>query len=275
MAKKSRSPTCIAVQCPACNEFVEFDLPKSSEAAQCTVNCFACKKDFPMDVSEVPFWKPDSASRSVPGNSSPRETASSGSEKKAKRADGRTKGTDEAPLETEYYEWLEVAPTATQAEIKKKYYMLALKFHPDKNPTPEAEERFKQIAEANQVLSDPKLRREYNERGALKNRLDETTIDPAFFFTQLFGGERFVDMIGELSIIEELTQVAEEAQDEEDASGKAIQDSTASESEKDARKAERKRKKEEQARKRLLAEERNKEQVRQISEHLKDKLAIY
>ncbi|KAJ1847413.1 DnaJ-like protein [Coemansia sp. RSA 2708] len=153
--------------------------------------------------------------------------------------------------------------------------MLALKFHPDKNPTPEAEERFKQIAEANAVLSDPKLRREYNERGAEKNRPDDATVDPSFFFTQLFGGENFVNMIGELSIIEELTQVAEEAQDEEDASGKALQDSNATESEKDARKLERKRKKEEQARKRQLAEERNKEQVKQISEHLMAKLAIY
>ncbi|KAJ2252621.1 DnaJ-like protein, partial [Coemansia sp. RSA 451] len=179
-----------------------------------------------------------------------------------KRTDGRTKGTDETPLETEYYEWLEVAPTATQAEIKKKYYMLALKFHPDKNPTPEAEERFKQIAEANQILSDPKLRHEYNERGAAKNRPDDANIDPAFFFTQLFGGEPFVKMIGELSIIQELTQVAEEAQEEDDASAKAIQDSNATDSEKDARKAERKRKKEEQARKRQEADERNKEQVK-------------
>ncbi|KAJ1791851.1 DnaJ-like protein [Coemansia sp. RSA 2167] len=275
MTKESRSPTCIAVQCPACNEFVEFNLPKSSEPSQCTVKCFACKKDFPMDVSEVPFWKSEGTSRSVPSSSSPRATSSPSSDKKPKRTDGRTKGTDETPLETEYYEWLEVAPTATQAEIKKKYYMLALKVHPDKNPTPEAEERFKQIAEANQILSDSKLRHEYNERGAAKNRPDDANIDPAFFFTQLFGGEPFVKMIGELSIIQELTQVAEEAQEEDDASAKAIQDSNATDSEKDARKAERKRKKEEQARKRQEADERNKEQVKVISSHLKDKLAIY
>ncbi|KAI9476941.1 DnaJ-like protein [Coemansia sp. RSA 989] len=278
MAKQSRSPTCIAVQCPACNEYVEFDLPKSDEPSQCTVSCFACKKDFPMDVSEVPFWKPASGTRSADANgtSSPRSTSTSGADQKPKRKDGRTKGTDENPLETEYYEWLEVSPTATQAEIKKKYYMLALKYHPDKNPTPEAEERFKQISEANQVLSDPKLRHEYNERGAEKNRLDDTMIDPAFFFNQLFGGERFVNMIGELSIINELTQAAEEAQEDEDETpSKSIQDSNMLESEKDARKLERKRKKEEQAKKRLLAEERNKEQVKKISEHLKDKLAIY
>ncbi|KAJ2790822.1 DnaJ-like protein, partial [Coemansia guatemalensis] len=160
----------------------------------------------------------------------------------------------------------------------KKYYALALKFHPDKNPSPEADERFKQISEAYQVLSDPKLRHEYNERGAEKNRPDDAMIDPTFFFTQLFGGERFVDMIGELSIIQELTQVAEEAQEDDElatGNGKTIQDGASTEVEKDARKAEKRRKREERAKKRLEAEERSKEQVKEISEHLKSKLAIY
>ncbi|KAJ2159216.1 DnaJ-like protein [Coemansia sp. RSA 552] len=282
MAKQSRAPTSIAVQCPACDQFVEFDLPKANEPSQCSVACYKCKKDFPMDVSEVPFWKPDagaagSGTRSA--GSSPRQTSTPTSpEAKTKRKDGRTKGTDENPLETEYYEWLEVSATATQSEIKKRYYLLALKYHPDKNPSPEAEEKFKQMSEAYQVLSDPKLRREYNEHGAEKNRPDDSMIDPAVFFNQLlFGGERFVDIIGELSIIEELTQVAEEAQDDDEAgSGKAIQhDNATAEDEKEARKAERRRKKEEQAKKRLETEERNKEQVRKISESLKAKLAIY
>ncbi|PIA15604.1 DnaJ-domain-containing protein [Coemansia reversa NRRL 1564] len=293
MAKQSRSPTCIAVQCPACDVFVEFDLPKGDEPSQCAVSCYACKKDFPMDVTEVPFWKPN-ASRgtaktasngasvgtgtAASGSSSPREATSPSADSKSKRSDGRTKGTDEKPLETEYYDWLEVAPNATQSALKKKYYALALKFHPDKNPSPEADERFKQISEAYQVLSDPKLRHEYNERGAEKNRPDDAMIDPTFFFTQLFGGERFVDMIGELSIIQELTQVAEEAQEDDElasGNGKAIQDATSTEIEKDARKAEKRRKREERAKKRLEAEERSKEQVKEISEHLKSKLDIY
>ncbi|KAJ2775544.1 DnaJ-like protein [Coemansia nantahalensis] len=281
MPIKSRPPTCIAVQCPACSVFVEFDLPAHSEPAQCTISCFSCAHDFPMDVSEVPFWKPA-------GDATPRAAGSAGAtptpgadakpKSKPKRADGRTKGTDENPLETEYYEWLEAAPAATQAELKKKYYLLALKFHPDKNPSAEAEERFKQISEAYSVLGDPDLRRRYNERGSEKDQSGDAMPDPGFFFMQLFGGERFANMVGELTIIQELTQIAEDAQEDEEqsaADGKAIQDAATAESEKEARKAEKRRKREEHAQKRLEAEARSKEQVHKISESLKDKLAIY
>jgi len=57
-----------------------------------------------------------------------------------------------------YYEMLEVTKTATEADIKKAYRRLALKWHPDKNPDnqKEAEIRFKEISEAYEVLSDSK-----------------------------------------------------------------------------------------------------------------------
>ncbi|KAJ1645663.1 DnaJ-like protein [Coemansia erecta] len=281
MPKTSRPPSCIAVQCPECKVFVEFDLPQSDEPALCQVTCYSCKKDFPMDVSEVPFWK----ANTKPRNGQQKKTASSSSASSAqspkpKRKDGRTKGTDEDPLETEYYEWLEVSPGATQAEIKKKYYVLALKYHPDKNPSEEAEEKFKQISEAYQVLSDPKLRSQYNELGAEKNRVDASMVDPTAFFNQLFGGERFVSMIGELNIISELSRVAEEAMDEEESGAKdskAIEGtaSSATEDEKEARKAEKKRKKDEINKRRQETEERNMARVKELSDNLKQKLAIY
>ncbi|NQU44396.1 DnaJ domain-containing protein, partial [bacterium] len=57
--------------------------------------------------------------------------------------------------EIDYYEILGVDRQASATEIKKAYRQLALKFHPDRNPdNPEAEQRFKQIAEAYEVLSD-------------------------------------------------------------------------------------------------------------------------
>jgi DnaJ-class molecular chaperone len=57
-----------------------------------------------------------------------------------------------------YYEMLEVTKTASEADIKKAYRRLALKWHPDKNPDnqKEAEIRFKEISEAYEVLSDSK-----------------------------------------------------------------------------------------------------------------------
>ncbi|KAJ1965636.1 DnaJ-like protein [Dipsacomyces acuminosporus] len=287
MSKPSRPPTCIAVQCPLCSQFVEFDLPKGTEPAACTVSCYSCSKTFPMDVSEVPFWNPQ-ATRNTGANASKDSAATTNDGAQSstasppprpKRKDGRTKGTDEEPLETEYYEWLEVSPTATQSEIKKKYYVLALKYHPDKNPSPEAEEKFKQISEAYQVLSDPKARHQYNELGAEKNREENAMVDPTFFFNQLFGGERFVNMIGELNIISELNSVVEEHEEEEEASakdGKAIDSgTTTTEDEKQAKKMEKKRRKEELTKKQHEAEERNKARVAKLAENLKAKLDIY
>jgi len=56
----------------------------------------------------------------------------------------------------DYYKVLGVARGASDDEIKKCYRKLALKYHPDKNHTPGAEEKFKEIGEAYDVLSDPK-----------------------------------------------------------------------------------------------------------------------
>lgn len=66
----------------------------------------------------------------------------------------------------DYYKILGVSKSATQNDIKKAYRKLAVKYHPDKNKdNKSAEEKFKEINEANEVLSDPEKRKKYDQFG--------------------------------------------------------------------------------------------------------------
>lgn len=66
----------------------------------------------------------------------------------------------------DYYKTLGIAKTATAADIKKAYRKMARKYHPDVNPNDKtAEEKFKQVSEANEVLSNPENRKKYDKYG--------------------------------------------------------------------------------------------------------------
>ncbi|MBC7565714.1 MAG: DnaJ domain-containing protein, partial [Pedobacter sp.] len=66
----------------------------------------------------------------------------------------------------DYYKILDVPKSASAAVIKSAYRKLARKYHPDLNPgNKESEKKFKEINEANEVLSDPEKRKKYDQHG--------------------------------------------------------------------------------------------------------------
>src|SRR6266702_6255366 len=100
-----------------------------------------------------------------------------------------------ATTKRDYYEVLGVGRNASEEEIKRAYRKLAVKFHPDKNPDdPHAEERFKELAEAYDVLMDPEKRAAYDRfghaafaQGGVGTRTGGGFHDPFDIFREVFG----------------------------------------------------------------------------------------
>ena len=103
----------------------------------------------------------------------------------------------------DYYEVLEIQKNANKDDIKNSYRKLALKFHPDRNKSPGAEEKFKEISEAYAVLSDDEKRKRYDTYGHVgaddafrgsEANFEEVFRDMGFggfaktIFEQMFGG---------------------------------------------------------------------------------------
>ena len=130
-------------------------------------------------------------------------------------------------VDTSYYDALGVKTDASGLEIKKAYRKLAIITHPgihpvslflldmilriaDKNPGDDtAHEKFQAIGEAYQVLSNTDLRKQYDKHGKDKALPSDGFADPAEFFGTIFGGEAFLDLIGEISLMKDLTKTME------------------------------------------------------------------
>jgi len=97
----------------------------------------------------------------------------------------------------DYYKVLDVAKNASEADIKKAYRRLAMKYHPDRNPgDKEAEDRFKEAKEAYEVLTDAQKRAIYDQHG--HDRIDAARQGGGGGGAGGFGGADFGDIFGEV-----------------------------------------------------------------------------
>lgn len=107
-----------------------------------------------------------------------------------------------------YYDALGVDHDASPSKIKRQYYLLARKYHPDKAgpDDKEAASKFKDVSEAYQVLSDEELRAKYDKEGRdglsadKTSVIDTTRVDAAILFAFLFGSDKFNDYVGRLAM---------------------------------------------------------------------------
>ncbi|KAI0076667.1 DnaJ-domain-containing protein [Panus rudis PR-1116 ss-1] len=261
----------IQTTCSQCHTYLEFPVPSPQPRSGTLLNvrCFQCQTIF-----SHAFYP----TQVVNGGGAPRVTnsahgAGGASSTTSDSRRGRKIGTDERPLETGYYDLLGVPIDASTDDIKKAYRRLAIKFHPDKNrDDPHAEERFKEIAIAYQTLSDPVLRKKYNEFGPKESAPDGGFVDPEEVFGAIFGGERFIPIIGHISLAKDMKTALQEA-DELDSEGKPIMRDAKG---REILSPEERAKREEKARKAAAekAAERA-ERVQKLVENLERKLSIF
>ncbi|KAI9275825.1 X-domain of DnaJ-containing-domain-containing protein [Phascolomyces articulosus] len=163
-------------------------------------------------------------------------------------------GTDENPIDTSYYELLGV-------------------YHPDKNKSEDAEEKFKEISEAYQVLMDPQLRSHYNKYGKDKELAPEGGfMDAREHFQQMFGGDAFRSIIGDLSIGEMFSEAMEAGQQQNGENGADDQAAAATTTTEDSEKAKQPHMTKEQMEKMQKVQQ---ERVKKLAETLLNKVDLY
>ncbi len=148
-------------------------------------------------VEHTPFLLDQHAQRAL---AEPEDTADAAGDEDAEDGEsGRRKCTKKVK-ETGYYDLLGVEPDASEGQIKKSYYKLARRMHPDKNPDdPEANAKFQALGEAYQVLSDKEMREKYDKGG--EAGVDEQHfMDSGDLFVMIFGSDKFDALVGELAL---------------------------------------------------------------------------
>ncbi|EIW70101.1 hypothetical protein TREMEDRAFT_68484 [Tremella mesenterica DSM 1558] len=190
--------TYIPADCPQCKTQMEYMVPPTF-IGSLRVRCSSCKTLF-SHPQPKPSARPTTSASSGPSTS-------------------RRMGTDKCPIDMAYYDVLGLDSQCTTEEVKKAYRRLAIKLHPDKNrDDPDAEEKFKQIAIAYQVLSDPELRHKYNEFGQKNGGGSAEPAggfsDPEEVFGKMFGGDQFEDLIGVISIGKDMKDAFQQQADE-------------------------------------------------------------
>ncbi|EIW77865.1 DnaJ-domain-containing protein [Coniophora puteana RWD-64-598 SS2] len=257
----------IRTTCSSCNTSLEFALPTPIPPPSTHLRVQCCKCQNTYSHAFYPAQVPQGVLPSGSGTGSSNNEHANTSLRK-----GRKIGTQEKPLETGYYDLLGVPVDASTEDIKKAYRRLAIKHHPDKNPDdPHAEDRFKEIAIAYQTLSDPALRKKYNEYGPKESAPDGGFMDPEEVFGAMFGGERFAPIIGQISLARDMKSALQEAEEAEE--GKVVQrDAKGREIISDEEKAKRDEKERKVAAEKAAARQ---ERVDKLVENLERKLSIF
>ncbi|GJJ14258.1 hypothetical protein Clacol_008522 [Clathrus columnatus] len=246
----------IQTTCSKCSTKLEFPIPSPNPSPNTTlrIRCYSCSTIFSYTIAASSTSS--GSTSNISDNQIPKQDT--------RKTDGRRIGTQERPLETGYYEILGVETTATTEEIKKAYRRLAIKYHPDKNRgDPNAEER---------TLSDPALRKKYNEFGSRESQPEGGFMDPEAFFSQLFGGDKFLPFIGQISLGSDMKTALQEDNEDTTTSSdgtqrpKSNKDMTPEEKQKKEEKE-----KKESAEKAAIREER----VKKLVDELQRKLSIY
>ncbi|QRW09839.1 X-domain of DnaJ-containing [Ceratobasidium sp. AG-Ba] len=262
----------VPLTCTQCSTPIEFLAPSPPPPPNTAlrIRCYKCSSIITHRVGAAQIQAGPSYNGTPPKSSTPQPQQRK-----------RKIGTQERPLETAYYEILGVEVTATTEDIKKAYRRLAIKHHPDKNrDDPSAEETFKQISIAYQVLSDPELRKKYNEFGPKEGTPDAGFVDPEEIFGAIFGGDRFVPIIGHISLGKDMKDALQnEESDNEEPEAPVLRDAKGREiitPEERARREAKRRRKEERDRQVDAAKAKARaERVAQLVTELSRKLSIY